>query len=507
MKKFFSKIIKLVIFVAAVVLQAAVIVLPLLFIKKYSLLLNTVFSLISMVMAFYLVRTDMNPSYKIPWLFILLVFPFFGWIMYIMYGKVYFTHKERIRFNNLGRRYREASLEVPFVNGELREKYPDIYPQAEYLYGYANAPVYGNTECEYFPCGEAMFEAMLEELEKAEKFIFMEYFIIDEGYMFSRIMDILIRKSRQGVDVRLVYDSLGSLVKSKEKSVYIMKKNGIECHEFNRLVSIMGNRYNNRDHRKLCIIDGNVGFTGGINIADEYINRTHPFGVWKDTAVMLKGNGVWAFTVMFITLLNSINKTDESLSAYRPDIKLTDTQGYYVPFTDYPIDNEANGRNVYLNMINRARKYVYIMTPYLILDNLLLVALENAAKSGIDVRIITPGRGDKKLIYMLTRSYYEPLINAGVKIYEYSPGFVHAKVMLSDDAVAVVGTINLDYRSLTHHYENAVWMCESPVIKDIYDDFIATLQDCRIITPEFCRKKTPAGVILIPVLRLFSPML
>ncbi len=502
-----KKIIKIIILTAAVVLQAAVIILPLLYLRQLSLPLNSIFTVISMLMVFYLIRLDMNPAYKIPWIFILLVFPFFGWIVYGMYGKIYFTRDEKRRFDNIIRMYREASDFADSRMEELRMKHPYRYPEALYLVDYANSAVYGNTSCKYFSWGEDMYEVLLVELSKAESFIFMEYFIIEEGKMLSQIVNILIDKAKKGVDVRLMYDSLGSLSKKKDNSIRILKDNGVECYEFNRLISFMDNRYNNRDHRKICVIDGKVGFTGGINIADEYINETHPFGVWKDSAIMLKGEGVWGLTTMFLTLLYGINNVKKISEEYRPHLEVVDSEGFFIPFTDYPVDDEANGRNVYLNLINRAQKYVYIMSPYLILDNVLIVALENAAKSGVDVRIMTPGKGDKKLIYLLTRSYYEPLIKAGVKIYEYTPGFLHSKSMVSDDEVAVVGTINLDYRSLAHHYEDAVWMCGTPVINDIKEDFCTTIFKSREITPEFCRKRSFVKSLLIPILRLFAPML
>ena len=502
-----KKTIKLLILAAAVVLQTAVIILPLLYLRQFSLPLNTIFTVISMLMVFYLIRLDINPAYKIPWIFILLVFPFFGWIVYGMYGKNYFTRKERRRFANIGRMYMDATALANNRIDELKEVIPYRCPEAKYLMDYGNSAVYGGTSCKYFSCGEDMYEALLTELAKAENFIFMEYFIIEEGKMLSQIVNILIDKVKKGVEVRLMYDSLGSLSKAKDNSIRLLKAAGVECYEFNRLISLMDNRYNNRDHRKICVIDGNVGFTGGINIADEYINETHPFGEWKDSAVMLKGEGVWGLTIMFLTLLYGISDVRKISEEYRPHLEVANSAGFFIPFTDYPIDDEANGRNVYLNLINRARKYVYIMSPYLILDNVLVVALENAAKSGVDVRIMTPGKGDKKLIYLLTRSYYEPLIKAGVKIYEYTPGFLHSKSMVSDDEVAVVGTINLDYRSLAHHYEDAVWMCGTPVINDIKEDFCTTISECREITLEFCRKKSIFKSLLIPILRLFAPML
>ena len=352
-----------------------------------------------------------------------------------------------------------------------------------------------------------MFPVMLSELNKAEKFIFMEYFIIEDGLMLNSILDILKEKASRGVDVRFMYDSLGSIAKAPVDIVRDLRKAGIRCFEFNTFRSILDNRYNNRDHRKICVIDGNVGFTGGVNLADEYINVKTIYGHWKDTAIMIKGDAVWSLTNMFLTLWDGINKCDEDFRKYLPDIDVKTDNGYVIPYTDFPIDNETVGKSVYLNMINRANRYIYIMTPYLILDNTMATSLCDAAKSGIDVRLITPGIADKKLVNLLTKSYYDKLIEAGVKIYEYTPGFVHAKIFVSDDETAVVGTINLDYRSLAHHFENAIWMYKTDIVADIKKDFLDTQEKCERITLEKCMKKSFAKIIFLPILRLFSPML
>lgn len=352
-----------------------------------------------------------------------------------------------------------------------------------------------------------MFPVMLSELNKAEKFIFMEYFIIEDGLMLNSILDILKEKASRGVDVRFMYDSLGSIAKAPVDIVRDLRNAGIRCFEFNTFRSILDNRYNNRDHRKICVIDGNVGFTGGVNLADEYINVKTVYGHWKDTAIMIKGDAVWSLTNMFLTLWDGINKCDEDFRKYLPDIDVKTDNGYVIPYTDFPIDNETVGKSVYLNMINRANRYIYIMTPYLILDNTMATSLCDAAKSGIDVRLITPGIADKKLVNLLTKSYYDKLIEAGVKIYEYTPGFVHAKIFVSDDETAVVGTINLDYRSLAHHFENAIWMYKTDIVADIKKDFLDTQEKCERITLEKCMKKSFAKIIFLPILRLFSPML
>ena len=507
MKKIISpKIIRILMLCLAVLVQVAVILLPYFFFRRYLVHLTWVLEILSLWVVLYLIRSDINPVYKIPWIVILLVFPAFGGILYIIYGRVHFSKKEIRRFTRVAESSRHALMNNLRCNEELRETNHYIAVQADYLLEHANAPLYKNTGIRYFPLGDYFFPVLLEELKAAKKYIFMEYFIIEEGKMFDSIVEVLEQKAAEGLDVRFAYDSLGSIFKAPVDIVKKLKSKGIRCMEFNSFRSIMDSRYNNRDHRKICVIDGNTAFTGGVNLADEYINEKVLYGHWKDNAIMFKGDAVRSFTIMFLTLWDSTQSEIDDYSEYFPDVSYTDAGGYVAPYTDYTLDKEPVGKNVYLNMINRANKYLYIMSPYLILDNELISALVNAAKNGIDVRIITPGVPDKRIVYMLTQSYYEVIIEAGVKIYEYRPGFVHSKVFLSDDETAVVGTINLDYRSLTHHFENAVWMYDVPVLKDIKEDFIDTFAKCEEITLEKSRKKSLIRRILLPILRLFSPM-
>lgn len=508
MKRLFSpKKLRILFLALAVVVQAAVIVIPYVFLKHYIVQFNGVFRLVSVFVVLYILKSDINPVYKIPWIVLLLALPVFGGVLYIIYGRLHFSKKDIMTFVDINNKCKEALSLRPSANDSLEKEAPLIYPQAKYLLDYALAPTYNNTETTYFPLGDDMFPVMLSELNKAEKFIFMEYFIIEDGLMLNSILDILKEKASRGVDVRFMYDSLGSIAKAPVDIVRDLRKAGIRCFEFNTFRSILDNRYNNRDHRKICVIDGNVGFTGGVNLADEYINVKTVYGHWKDTAIMIKGDAVWSLTNMFLTLWDGINKCDEDFRKYLPDIDVKTDNGYVIPYTDFPIDNETVGKSVYLNMINRANRYIYIMTPYLILDNTMATSLCDAAKSGIDVRLITPGIADKKLVNLLTKSYYDRLIEAGVKIYEYTPGFVHAKIFVSDDETAVVGTINLDYRSLAHHFENAIWMYKTDIVADIKKDFLDTQEKCERITFEKCMKKSFAKIIFLPILRLFSPML
>lgn len=500
------KLIRIISLIFAVIIQAAVFVVPYVFFREYIGHINWIFEIISLLAVLYIVQSDINPVYKIPWIVIILLVPVFGGVLYLIYGVRHFGKKEVRKAIRTKAEYRDAINLRPYYNEELRKENPAISVQTDYLLNNVDAPVYRNTCARFFPLGDDMYPVMLEELRKAEKFIFMEWFIIQRGEMLDSVVDILEQKAAEGLDVRFMYDSFGSIFKAPGDFVKQMRSKGIKCYEFNTFRTILDSRYNNRDHRKICVIDGNVGFTGGVNLADEYINKKKVYGHWKDTAVMIKGEAVWSLTTMFISLWDSSFKQKDDYSAFIPEQTFNYDDGYFAPYTDYPFDDEPAGKTVYLNMINRADRYVYIMTPYLILDNVMIAALSNAAKNGIDVRIITPGIPDKKIAFMLTQSYYEVLIGAGVKIYEYTPGFVHAKIFLSDDETGVVGTINLDYRSLTHNFENAVWMYKTGALSRIKEDYMNTLSKCRSITYEMARKQPIYKRLLMPVLRLFSPM-
>ena len=339
----------------------------------------------------------------------------------------------------------------------------------------------------------------------------MEYFIIKQGEMWNSILEILKEKARTGVDVRLVYDDLGCAMYMPKRFIQEMAEYGIKAVPFNPVAPVINLRQNNRDHRKITVIDGYVGFTGGINLADEYINRTHPFGHWKDTGVMLKGEGVWNLTLMFLQTWSMLTHEEDDYSLYYSDKyyeEAFETDGFVQPYGDTPVDDEIVGENIYLNMINKAKKYVYITTPYLIIDNEMFTALTLAAKSGIDVRIITPGIPDKKLVYMVTQSYYHHLIQAGVKVYQYEPGFIHAKTVVVDDVVATVGTVNFDYRSLYLHFECGVWMFNSSAILDIKEDYLATLEKCDEVTKEeIVNSMNGPKLFWQSLLRMVAPLL
>ena len=404
---------------------------------------------------------------------------------------------------------------------------PQRRGQFRYISYGSGYPFYYNEGFDYYPFGEDGYPAMLEELRKAEKFIFIEYFIIEKGEMWNGIMEILEEKAAAGVEVRIIYDDMGSFRTLPYMYTRDMAEKNIKCAAFNRISPILAKVMNHRDHRKIMVVDGKVAFSGGVNLADEYINKKEKYGRWKDNIIRVKGSAVWSFTVLFLSHWNAVRpgtdedytvfKADgalEEASAYSPEINAEaeapaeepEHDGFIAPYGETPLDNEITSQNIYMNMLNQANSYCYIFTPYLIIDSELQNALVLAAKRGVDVRLITPGIPDKKRIWRITRSYYPNLIKGGVKIYEYQPGFVHAKVFVSDDKVATVGTINLDYRSLYLHFENGTYIFGSEKIADIKEDFMKTNEESRLITLKDLRMGTFAA-FRVAVLRLFAPLL
>ncbi len=478
----------------------------------YSRYISWGISLLSIVVVLWLVNKKMNPSYKLGWTLLIMAVPIFGLTLYMLFGK------SRIA-SHIQKEYEKFHLRsVPYMKQDeevidrMNEEDPSSVNQSQYIYQYSGFPVWENTTAEYFQVGDDMFPILVEELNQAKHYIYIEYFIINDGVMWRTILDILERKASEGVDVRLIYDDFGCLTTLPHKYYEILRAKGIRCQVFNPFRPILNIIQNNRDHRKICVIDGYTGFTGGINLADEYINQKKRFGHWKDTAVMLKGNAVWNMTMMFLTMWSLIDGDTGEIDyeKYMPSHfheEHFESDGYVQPFSDTPLDNEVVGENVYLNIINRAKHYVYICTPYLIIDNEMMTALCLAAKSGVDVRIMTPGIPDKKMVFLLTQSYYEQLLEAGVRIYEYQPGFLHAKSFVCDDEIAVVGTINLDYRSLYLHFEDGVWMFKNRVISDLREDFEQTMKYCKAVDIRFCKNRNVIVRGIQSIMRLLAPML
>ena len=464
--------------------------------------------LLSLLITLGIINSKSNPAYKIAWLIPILLFPVFGGLIYLLFGSDRTGRYLRKKLQGIG-------TEMDNVIGEAHRRSgaeqlpPDAANQSRYISHCAYCPPYQNTTTEYLPLGEVKFERMVEELKKAKHYIFLEYFIIQEGKMWNTILDILRQKAAEGVDVRVIYDDMGCIMILPTGYDRTLEQMGIKCRIFNPFVPILSSRFNTRDHRKICVIDGNVGFTGGINLADEYINAYEKHGHWKDTSILLKGEAVFNLTVMFLSMWDYLDSTTgkTDYSRYYPTVWDENAKGYVQPFADNPLDDEAVGETVYLNLINKAKRYVYITTPYLILSSEMLTALTSAAKCGVDVRIITPHIPDKWYVHAVSRSHYQPLIEAGVKIYEYTPGFIHAKTFVVDDDYAVVGTINLDYRSLYLHFECAVWMYQTPSVAQVRDDFFKTQQISQEITLEECRSLSFPRRLGRSVLRVFAPLM
>ena len=481
-------------------------------IDKSAWIVNYTIGLLAVIILIYILNARSNSSFKLMWIILILVVPVVGVAFYIFTrvqpGTAYISH----RVNAL------IEEEKDYLTPHKDTLY-DVYAESkqecgfmQYLYKRGKYPVYSNASVKYFPLGEDKFQELLYQLERAEKFIFLEYFIVDKGIMWNRILRILARKAREGVEVRFMYDGTCTLSLLPRNYPKRLEQLGIQCKIFAPMRPFLSTHQNNRDHRKIAVIDGRAAFTGGVNLADEYINRKERFGHWKDTAVMLKGEAVWNMTVMFLHMWNVINNSSEPIDheihmPHRFHQEPFAGNGFVQPYSDTPLDGEIVGENVYLNIINRARKYVYICTPYLIIDNEMMTALCLAAKSGVDVRIMTPGIPDKKMVFLLTQSYYEQLLEAGVRIYEYQPGFLHAKSFVCDDEIAVVGTINLDYRSLYLHFENGVWFYKNKVIQDILDDFNQTLKYCDPVSIDFCKNRNIVVRAFQSILRLFAPLL
>lgn len=452
----------------------------------------------------YVLNTDDNPSVKLSWCVVIAVLPLFGTMLYLIFrfdlGHRMIRHRLRTSM--------EESVPYIFDPGPVIDQMEDrdLQNLSTYLYRQCGCPAFTNTQVQYFPSGEAKFGQMLAQLEKAQKFIYLEYFIIGPSEMWSRILEILVKKAQAGVDVRVMYDGGCAIAYLPHNYPQELEKLGIRCKMFSPFRPFLSTHYNNRDHRKILVIDGHTAFTGGVNLQDRYINRKTVYGHWKDTALMVQGDAARSFTLMFLQMWNATEKVRDYAPHALPQ-KSVPAEGFVIPYADSPLDRERAGEMVYLNILNQAKDYVWIMTPYLILDNELLTAMTFAAKRGVDVRIVLPHIPDKKTAFALARSHYPELLGAGVKIYEYTPGFVHAKVCLCDDTQAVVGTINFDYRSLYLNFECAAYLYKVDALRDIRTDFRETFAKSQIIRPEDVKSFPLTQRFTGKLLKLFAPLL
>ena len=494
-------------------LQLYFIVSALVFFSNNLVYFTAASNILSLIAIVYIINEKTNPYYKLAWVIPITLMPIFGTVIYIYVKLELGTHIMKRRTAELVEKTSEFIPQEEEVLRELSEKDRKESNLAAYMKKFAGYPIYKNTYAEYYPLGDDMYKAMKTELLKAKEFIFMEFFIVERGEMWDSILEILERKVKEGVDVRFMYDGMCSLMLLPYKYPKVLEEKGIKCKMFFPIKPVLSTVQNNRDHRKILVVDGHTAFTGGVNLADEYINKCVKYGHWKDTGVMLKGDAVKSFTMMFLQVWNITEREEgdyRSLIKYDfPELKegRLETDGFAMPYGDSPFDNENVGQTVYLDILNRAERYVHIMTPYLIIDNEMTQALTFAAKRGVEVIIIMPHVPDKVYAYLLARSYYKELISAGVKIYEYTPGFVHAKCFVSDGARATVGSINLDYRSFFLHFECGCYFYGSPVVESVEEDVQETLKKCCFITLEDCKKFNPVKKAVGLVLRLFAPLM
>lgn len=503
----FSKIVnRLTVTAFLILIQMAWFAVVLMRLSEYSALVTLAFSAAAVLMALFITWRDDNPAYKMAWILLICILPVLGVTMYVFFGNKRPSRGLKRKMDPMEKRLKEVLGQEDDLSGLTSRRLSDTI---RYVADKGPYPAWIGTQNRYYSLGDDAYPDMLKDLEKAERFIFLEYFIISEGEMWDSIFQILKKKAAEGVDVRVIYDDIGSMNLLPRHFTRALKTAGIKVLAFNPMKPFVSLVYNNRDHRKILVIDGHIAYSGGFNIADEYINRIVRFGHWKDSGIRLQGHAVWNFTVMFLNMWNALVPTEEDYSEFRPHAgheEAFGTDGIVQPYSDSPLDDESVGENVYLEILSQAEDYVYIFTPYLIIDNEMKTALVLAAKRGVDVRIVTPAIPDKKIVFRLTRSYYEPLIKSGVKIYEYTPGFIHAKSFVCDDKVAVVGTINMDYRSLFLHFECGTLLVGCSSVLDLKRDCLKTFGKSREIHHEDCRR-TFFGLLYDAVLRMLSPLM
>lgn len=497
------------VFVAlSILVQIAWLILLVVRLNKYSMALSLLSSIIALIVVLRIYGMHTNSAFKMPWIMLILVSPVLGVCLYLLLGRSGLSKRMKNRFAQIDQRLLPLLSFQPHIMEQLQHRDRAIANQMHYIQQYGGFPVYQNTDVVFYGDTEQSFAAQKEAIRQAEHFIFMEYFAIEDALAFQSLKDILIEKVKQGVEVRILYDDIGSIGYINKDFVKRMEAAGIQCRIFNPLVPILNVFMNHRDHRKITVIDGRVGFTGGYNLADEYFNITHPFGHWKDSSVQLTGEAVNSLTVMFLEMWNVMKATDSDYKQYLPvsDYHAKE-QSFVQPYGDSPLDGEPVGENVYMNLIKNAKRYIYITTPYLIISDEMNRELGLAAKRGVDVRLITPGIPDKKAVFYLTRSYYAGLAKEGVRIYEYTPGFLHAKQCVCDDEAATVGTINLDYRSLYLHFENAVFLYNCSAVHTVKQDFDEMFPICQEVTAKY---KSGRSAVLRTgqcLLRLIAPLI
>lgn len=507
--RIFNKIFnRLTITIALILVQLGYFIVLMYKLADYAEWISIFFTVLVVITVLYIIWRDYNPAYKIGWILLICLLPVLGLSLYALFGNKRPTKSLKRRLDPQETLHRHDLKQEEDLSA-MRSGYKRLYNTVSYVAEKGPYPAWEHTSANYYDVADDMFEDIIKDLENADHFIFMEYFIISKGWLWDRIFKILKEKAADGVDVRIIYDDIGSMKKMPKKFNATLRECGIKVMPFNTMKPFLSLVYNNRDHRKILVIDGYIGYSGGANIGDEYVNHVVKFGHWKDCGIRIYGEAVWNFTVMFLNMWNAFKKTDVEYDIFRPHVWHPEnfpTDGVVQPYSDTPLDDEDLGQNVYLEIINQSEDYLFIYTPYLIINHEIEVALELAAKRGVDVRLVTPGIPDKRIVYSISRSYYNNLLKAGVRIYEYTPGFIHAKNFVSDDRIAVVGTINIDYRSLFLHFECATLLAENSIVQDIRNDCIQTISRSREVTEEVYKKHF-IYALFGAILRVLSPLL
>ncbi len=507
MKRFLKNtFLRIVIIIAGLLLQTMIQYSIVTWLSDQLTWIEAILHIAALLITLGIIKNSRHLSSDILWVLVINLFPIPGTIVYLFLGANLFISRTYRQIKEMTQDSMRYYIQDQRVLDRIHKEHKEDYGNFAYISGSNGYPTYKNTGFDYYPLGEDAYPVILEELRKAKKFIFLEYFIIEHGKLWDSILEILEEKAKEGVEVRVMYDDLGSFFLLPGGYYRTLEAKGIKCLPFNRISMILNIIINHRDHRKIMVIDGKVAFSGGINLADEYINAIVRFGKWKDNVIRITGEAVWSYTVMFLTHWNALRKEDNTFLSFRCQPLEGEEDGYIAPYSETPLDNETFAQNIYLNIINRSMEHCYITTPYLIIDTEMINALILAARRGVDVRIVTPGIPDKKIVFMITRSYYHQLIEGGVRIFEYTPGFVHAKVFEADDIHATVGTVNLDYRSLYLHFENGTYLYRSEKILQVKEDLLSMMEEGHEVTLAESGHG-PIKEFFLAILRLAAPLM
>lgn len=498
---------RMTIFIVSILLQLFIYAGIYMFFYEYIGYFYILFLLLSFITIIELLNDEQNPMFKISWILLILSFPIFGIITYILLNNQLLIKEVKKRIKRNKKIDKNYLSQDNIISDKLKELNKEVYNLHTYMYNNAIFPVYNNTDIKYYPSGEEWFEDYIKELQKAKEYIFLEYFIVANGKFWNSVLEVLKSKASEGVEVYFMYDGMCEISLLPHNYPQIMKSYGIKCKPFHKVVPLLSTYQNNRDHRKITVIDGKVAFTGGTNIADEYINVIEKHGYWKDATIKLEGEAVKTFVVLFLSMWNLSENKIIDAKKYLKDYKDSKGEGYIIPFGDIPHDGEEISKKLYLDLINTSKERISIMTPYLILDYELTESLKYAAKRGVKVELVLPHIPDKWYAYVLARSYYHELLTAGVNIYEFTPGFVHSKVLVSDNDEAIVGSVNLDYRSFFLHFEAGAYIYNHSEINNIVKDFDATIKQCEKITIESNKKFNKLKMILGRIFRIFAPLM